>query len=247
MINHFSQIPEYELRTLLNRPVETFNPESTLLRVGEIPDRIYLVLTGNVEFVDSKYAIEGDLTAGSFLGELPAIEQRPSIRTYRAKSFVKVLSFPIQLYLDLIEKHGLSKQIAEMIKRRYFLQRTRLFGDSISSPVQERLANGMTEQKFKKDEELNETNIRTLMIIKEGSFRRMQDDAVTDTLDIGDPIGVSLAMGQAPGKIKFKANNAAEVFQIPIMAIQSIPIVRWKLFETFRRRRRIMGNGTASK
>ena len=127
VINHFSQIPEFELRTLLNCPIETFNPESTLLRAGEIPDRIFLVLTGNVEFVDYHYDFEGDLMAGSFLGELPGIEQRPSVRTYRAKSFVKALSFPAKLYVKLIERHGLLKEISELIQRRYFLQLTRLF------------------------------------------------------------------------------------------------------------------------
>ena len=246
VINHFSQIPEFELRTLLNCPIETFNPESTLLRAGEIPDRIFLVLTGNVEFVDSHYDFEGDLMAGSFLGELPGIEQRPSVRTYRAKSFVKALSFPAKLYVKLIERHGLLKVISELIQRRYFLQRTRLFGDSVSSPVQERIANGMTSRKFKKNEELNKDNIRALMIINKGSFRRIYDGKTTDTLGIGDVIGLALAMGQLRGDITFKANGSAEVFEIPMIAIQNIPTVRWKLFEEYRRRRRIISLGDIS-
>lgn len=241
VINHFSQIPEFELRTLLNRPVETFNPESTLLRAGETPDRIYLVLTGNVEFVDTQYNLDGDLTAGSFLGELPALEQRPSFRTYRAKSFVKALSFPVSLYMDMIERHGLMESISELIQRRYFLQRTRLFGDSISSPVQERIANGMTEKKFKKEDILDKDSIRSLMIIKDGSFRRIRDEEVTGTLGIGDIIGVALAMAQDRGKTTFKANSNAGVFEIPVMAIQNIPTVRWRIFEEYRRRRRLLG------
>ena len=245
VINHFSQIPEFELRTLLNRPVKTFNPESTLLRAGDMPEQIYLVLTGNVEFVDSRYNLEGDLMAGSFLGELPGLEQRPSFRTYRAKSFVKALSFPAHLYIDLIQKHGLMQEISELVQRRYFLQRTRLFGDSISSPVQERLANGMAERIIEKGTVLDKDNIRSLIIVKSGSLHRLREGQVTDTLGIGDPIGVALAMGQPRGKTSFVANSSVEIFEIPVMAINNIPTVRWKIFEEYRRRRPLLGMGRA--
>lgn len=217
-----------------------------MLRAGEIPDRIFLVLTGNVEFVDSQYSLEGDLTAGSFLGELPGIEQLPSVRTYRAKSFVKALSFPAKLYVSLIERHGLLKEISELIQRRYFLQRTRLFGDLVSSPVQERLANGMTSRQFQKNDVLNKDNIRSLMIINEGSFRRVYEGKTTDALGIGDGIGFALATGEMRGDVSFVANGASEVFEIPMMAIQNIPTVRWKLFEEYRRRR-VISLGDISK
>lgn len=190
--------------------------------------------------------MEGDLTAGSFLGELPGIEQRPSVRTYRAKSFVKALSFPAKLYIDIIERHGLLKEISELIQRRYFLQRTRLFGDSVSSPVQERLANGMTSRHFKKGDTLSRDNISSLMIINEGSFSRVYEGQVTDTLGVGDGSGLALAMGQMREDVSFVANSSAEVFEIPMMAIQNIPTVRWKLFEEYRRRRRLISLGNIS-
>ncbi|MGA0394192.1 MAG: cyclic nucleotide-binding domain-containing protein [Rhodospirillales bacterium] len=239
--DHFSQIPEYELRTLLNRPIETFNPETTLLRAGDIPENIYLVLTGNVEFVDAQYHLEGDLTAGSFLGELPAIEHRPSHRTYRAKSFVKALSFPIKLYIDLVERHGLMLEMANLIQRRYFLQRTRLFGDSVSSPVQERLAGAMTERHLKKGDELSKDNIRSLLLVKEGTLARTRDGKKIETLGEGDVIGVVLAMGQVRGQTVFVAEGPCELYEIPILAIQNIPTVRWKLFESFRHRQGMLG------
>ena len=104
----------------------------------------------------------------------------------------------------------------------------------------------MTSRKFKKNEELNKDNIRALMIINKGSFRRIYDGKTTDTLGIGDVIGLALAMGQLRGDITFKANGSAEVFEIPMIAIQNIPTVRWKLFEEYRRRRRIISLGDIS-
>ncbi|MEQ8195812.1 MAG: cyclic nucleotide-binding domain-containing protein, partial [Rhodospirillales bacterium] len=172
---HFPNIPEFDLRVLLNRPVETFNPESILLRAGEVPKNIYLILTGNVEFVDREHNLDGMLSAGSFLGEMPGLDMRDSMRTYRAVSFVNALSFPRELYASLIARHDIAEHLSQLIQKRYFLQRTRIFGDSISSPVQEKIANRMTEISLKKGAVLTMDGIDNLLMIKSGSVLRMRN------------------------------------------------------------------------
>src|SRR5690606_28486890 len=119
-------------------------------------------LTGNVEFVDREYNLDGMLSAGSFLGEMPGLDMRDSMRTYRAVSFVNALSFPRELYASLIERYDIAEHLSQLIQKRYFLQRTRIFGDSISSPVQEKIANRMTEVSLKKGDVLTMSDINNL-------------------------------------------------------------------------------------
>lgn len=235
-IKHFVNIPEEELRVLLNCPIITFNPESTLLRAGERPEKIYLVLTGNVEFIDEENNMEGDLTAGSFLGELALLEKRELILTYRAKSFVKALSISTRLYMEIIVRHGTLNKFIELIKRRYIFQRTQLFGESISSPVQEKLASSMTLKTFNKGDRLGNKSVKSLMFISKGSFKRIYNEKFTGNLVTGDAIGLALFLSGKKGSADFIANESSEVYEIPLSEIAKIPTVRWKLFEEYRRR-----------
>ncbi|MEX2450993.1 MAG: cyclic nucleotide-binding domain-containing protein [Rhodospirillales bacterium] len=240
---HFPKIPEFDLRPLLNRPVKTFNPESILLRAGEVPKNIYLILTGNVEFVDRKYELDGMLSAGSFLGELPGLDSRESMRTYRAASFVNALSFPRQLYANLIERHNISKHISQLIQKRYFLQHTRMFGDSLSSPVQERIANLMTARSLEKGGVLGKEEIYNLFMVKSGSLAHMLGEERISTVKIGDVVGIALATNQQRGATEFVAETPVDFYEIPIEAIEGIPIVRWKLFEACRRNMLVIRGG----
>jgi len=110
---HFSDVSGDVLAMLLNNPTKTFNPESILLRAGSKPEHVYLVLTGAVEYIDVHGDFVGQQLAGSFVGEFATLSGEPAQRTYRAKSFVRVLQIHVNMYRKLFEKHSLTSHFTK--------------------------------------------------------------------------------------------------------------------------------------
>ena len=115
-----SDSEEYQLRTLTSNTIEDFSPESFLIKEGDIPDYVYLILTGNVEKIQTEAEIYNILSAGALIGELPGFIAAPSFVTYRSVNFVKALQLPVKQYTKFIKDNGLDKRIEKLHYDRKF-------------------------------------------------------------------------------------------------------------------------------
>ncbi|MBG0776359.1 MAG: bacteriohemerythrin [Desulfovibrionaceae bacterium] len=237
---YFPDVPKDHILALTNNPVQTYNPESILLKVGTVNSDVYLVLTGVVERIETESDLHGTLSAGAIVGEFSGLIGAPSMETYRAVNFVRVLCIPGTLYSRFIKRNHLFGSIERLQDNRDFLMKTYLFGDGVSFPVLNRMAANMTETAVAEGEICgaaggveNEPNV---CLVRRGLLHCVVDDRVVDIVPPGDFAGGSVALYSTPCPFSVVAREPSILCRLDVGLLQDIPVVRWKLFETHKRR-----------
>jgi hemerythrin len=234
--SYFPNAPIDQLGMLLNNPLVTFNPESIVIKGGKYNDNIYLVLTGEVEIIHTASDGYSKLSAGGMIGEISGLSQEQSKETYRAINFVKALEIPCSLYLDFVKRNGLQAEIKQL-KIREFLQSTWLLGAAISYPTQIMISKELEEVHYTKGQEIILDDEQTdIYMIKNGTVDRILDEQVYETLTAGSIVGEECVLFGTSSLFKSKVTQNADLLKIPGKVLLNIPIVRWKLFETYDKR-----------
>lgn len=240
--SYFPGAPAHQLQTLLNNPLVTFNPETILLRAGERHRDMYLVLTGDVEVVHRDSDSRSVVSAGGFVGESSTLNGFASRRTYRAMSFVQALRLPCRSYMRFIRKNGLYPTTQRLKQKRDFLQRTWLFGEALSYPVQNRLAQIMRLVKLDRDSETVVGRDSGVLLVKSGAPELVIEDDVLEILGPGEFYGESSVLHDSTALYRVRADQGAEVYQVDGEILLDMPVVRWKLYEVDERRTRMLVN-----
>jgi len=234
---YLEPLDRHYLRTLLNCPITKFRPGSIILKKGQITDNIFLVLTGNVEKINSKEGIYNIISAGGLVGEHSGMHTSLSNFTYRSISFVSALRLPSKLYVRFIRRGGLYNRIERLYEGREFLERTWLLGESISPSVQNRIVDAMSAHKHKKRQSAFEgLTPGSIGVVKSGEYERLVDGEVIEKLGIGSFFGEEQVLFRATPKFEYTAKESSSVYEIPGDIIFDIPILMWKLLETHERR-----------
>lgn len=243
--SYFPSTPDHALRILLNNDIVTYNPHSILIKNGSVPSDILLILTGNVERIHTghnptdtnlPHGFHSILSAGALIGELFALRGEPAIGTFRSANFVQALLLPRSLYLEFVKRHDLYDDIELLRGRRDFLQKTWLFGEVVSYPTQNRLAKALTRISLEKGEETGFPGGPDIFMVKSGRMKRRTAggrEAEIGPYDFWGEDGV-LFEHQPPPVTRALENS--QIYRIPGDMVRSIPVVRWKLFETYRKR-----------
>ena len=238
--SYFPSVSDYELKLMLNHPVEVFNAGSILIRKGETNRRLFLIVSGVIEFIDPNSSVNYQLSAGSFVGEFSGLLNEPQIGTYRAASYVKALSIPCALYKLFVERNGIYDNVKRMNKYRQFLKNTWLFGEMVSYPIQNRIARVMESIAFKKGEVIKTGPAPGIYLLRQGDFRVFFDGKILEDMpsDGATPgfIGEDSVLLETASFLKASALTDSKAYFIPSEALSDIPIVQWKLLEAFNRR-----------
>ncbi len=232
----FPTAPEWEIRMLANNPLEVFNPETILLKRGDTPRTMYLILSGSMEMLCADQGREWVLSAGSLAGEIAGTTQSPSHYTLRALNFVQALCIPCDLYLEFVKRNGLFARLRRLQNRREFLQSTWLLGDSVSSPVQTSVARTMRLRRRPAGAEIAPENNSDLVLIQKGTACLLMGEEIVETLEPGDFFNEGGALFGASGIFQVQAQESMALYHLPGKLLRDIPIVRWKLQETYERR-----------
>lgn len=237
--NYFPTVPTHALRTLMNSNLVTFNPETILFKEGEKVDNIYLLLTGAVEMIKTSSNLHALASAGSLVGEIAAIHQLPLMETYRATTFVRAMKIPVALYRNIVEKYQLFEDILRLMEGREFLQNTRIFGEALSYSTQNRIADEMVSHHLCAGDEYAPLKKEGLAIVKEGSARLYCGKRFIEEIGRGDIFAEDSVVGNRRSKHHIEIDGSFEFCTISAVILQDIPIVQWKLIESFERRRHI--------
>jgi hemerythrin len=235
---NFPDVPPGALQGLMDNPVETFAPGDTLIEEGAVNEAIYLVLTGNVEMHDSDTGATNRISAGAFIGETTGLHKLPSEERFRAASYVRALHIKAETYRDFLNANGLFSEIVRLEEMRDFLLRTRLFGESLSHPTQNAVAKAMSLLTLDGHPKVSELPADSLFLVRSGLLIRLNEDAEAELLHTGDFFGEESALLGAPRLFSLHAKENSQVYAVPRKAFEHIPVVRWKLFESWSRRRR---------
>jgi len=234
--NYLPGAKHHELRLLMNCLMVSHNPETILIKRGEKHRHIHLIVTGVVERIDSDRGLSNSLPAGVLAGELSGLTGKPSPATYRAKTFVRVLRLPRELFQGVLEANDLLNSYHKLLFGREFLQQTPIFGESLSAKVHGELIKSARKVSFAPGEIAVTTGTPHLYVLIRGEAVLHLEDVIVESLGPGDIFGEGCLLGGAPCLYTPRALTPVRAYAIPGDTVRAVPVVRWKLYETYKRR-----------
>jgi len=237
---YFPSVEAHELRMLLNCPRRSFSAGSIILKNHEIPPAIYLVLTGNVEFIHNAENVNNVLSTGSLIGDLEALFEMKNFGTYRAISYVETLKIPRFLFEEFVLRNQLFEDIKKLQKRIQYLQKqTWLFGEHFSYPKQIQIGHKMQKRSYLKGEEVLINN-SALVMLHSGKLDLYRGSTWVQHIEKGDFCGEEGILYEHLNTFHVRANVDSSVYEIhDHERLRNIPIVRWKMLERFRSRKEL--------
>lgn len=229
---YFPNTPDYELAILVNCPFITINAGTTLFRKSKQPDHIYLLLTGFVELI-FEMGIRNSLSAGSLIGYYIDDREVVAKSTCITSCYVQAVEIPTTLYKDFVRRNNMVQKLDEIESLVHYLERTWLFGDNISLPVYIKTAQLIEKKHYKQGEEIDLSNNESLYIVKNG---KAKIESSNKTYISEDFFGSETFFDNPKHTYKAHFTEDSYVYVIPLAHAIDIPIIYWKLTETFQKR-----------
>ncbi len=234
--SYFPETPQHQLEILLNNDFVAFIPGSILIKDGQPGKYVYLILNGNVERIQTDIDSHYVLSSGALIGDIAAMDNVTNHGAFRALNCVQTLRLPSILYLNFVKRNNLYNKIKQLQTRRECLQKAWLFGEIVSYPVQMSIANEMRIRCWPVGQIIRPDEKNSLYLIEKGRLKRFNANGVSDTLQDGDFFGEEDILFRLATNYQVQAVQPASVYTIPAEILLEIPVVRWKLYETYQKR-----------
>lgn len=225
-------VPLHHMRMLINHRISQVNPGSIILREGDDPQEVLLLLSGRVEKICTSAGFFGNISAGSLIGDIAVLDSRPSHHTYRAASFLHVLHLPRTIFKEVVHRNSLLDHRRVAAELANFLDTTNLFGDGLPVAVLGRILAVAEERLYAAGAEV-EPQASMLYIIRSGRVERSLGKRVLEILEERDVFGEESTIFKVPILSHLTALEATRVIQIPGATLEGIPILRLKLLENY--------------
>ena len=173
--------------------------------------------------------------AGSIIGETPALLDTRANETYRAVSFVQAMRLPRDLYLDFVKRNALYKEVVESRDELEFLRSSWLFADGVSCMTLNRLVRATHPVSFEKDRTLAPPPDE-LIVMRSGEALLTTAAGYEEPLSTGSYFGATALLNHVNHGSQVRFMRASDAYQVPLTSILDVPVVRWKMLETHRRR-----------
>ncbi len=232
------EVPEHEVRLLLNCPMASVGPGTIIVRRGVANPQIHLTLSGLIEFVVPQLGLQQVLGAGSLAGELSGVLGTPARGTYRTLSAVRSLQIPSHLYRAFLRRNGILESTRRFIGLRRFLQETWLFGERLSCPVKSRIALALRPLALDSGAGWEPIRDPGLLLLSEGQVELHASGQPFERVGPGEFCGEERFSSEGGRGYEVVATTPSRGYLVPEMVLRDIPIVQWKLLETMERRAR---------
>jgi hemerythrin len=234
---YFPEVALHSVRMLANCPLVTFNAGSIMMKKGERPRAVFLILQGVGEAIDVQNGIRRTLSGGAVVGELAALMAEPAFWTVRASSYITAIQIPEQLYLAFIKQNRLEESMRRQLDHRRFLQGTWLFGELLGFPMERALSAAMVGQQAPAGARIPPGESPGLSLLEKGEVELLRDGRAFEKLSPGAFWGEEEVLY---GTRVFEARAVGDVqhFVIPARLIADVPIVQWRLLQTNEQRMR---------
>jgi hemerythrin len=228
--------PDHDIAMLANCQRVEVNPGSIMLKQGDRAADLFLILGGVAEYIDSKAGLLNRLSSGALIGELTGSRRKRLGGTVRAASHISALRIPRGMYEEVIRRNSLDDTIRRMNENRQILQDSWLFGEMVSFPVQLRIAKLMQPVTVGEGESVWAGGTQELYLIADGLVTIFSGSKPIENLKKGAFFGEESVLRRSSSLFEARVTYDASLFTIPGPSLEDIPIVHWKLVETFERR-----------
>ncbi len=231
LFDHFPGASRSAIEMLLNNEIITFNPNSIILREDQIVTNVYLILTGEIECIYNDENIQNTLSSGTIVGEIQGMMDNISEVTYRTYGYVNALKIPIKKYMNFIQKNDFYAHIEQLQDKLYFLSKTKLFGEFISSTKLEKIANNMELIRVDTiDSKL--LNKKKIYMIESGKVKVYKNNKLYKILGEGDYINSTMLIFNKRSSSTYELEESMiYIYTINVNMFKDIPIVFWKLYQ----------------
>jgi hemerythrin len=233
--DYFPDVPLHRIRHLMNSSVLVFNPEVILIKEGQPASGVHLILSGTVEMLRPGVPGGNLLSAGSIIGETPALLDTVAGETYRAVSFVQAMRLPRDLYLDFVTRNDLYHDIVDSRDEWEFLRGSWLFADGVSCMTLNRLVRATEPVSFERDRVVQPAQ-HDLLVMRSGEALLTTPSGYSERLTTGSHFGATALTDCMARGTEVRFVDPAEAYRVPLSSIANVPVVRWKMLETHRRR-----------
>ena len=234
----FPSVPPHSMEILLNCPVVSIEAGDIFIHNGAPSDQVYLIVEGMAEYLDPGRKLQNKLTAGSLIGMLAGLTGDPFSGTYRALSCLKALQIPAFIYLEFVKKNQLYDELRQNYEKISFFQSTSLFGEIVSFATQSRISRETKQVTFKEGRDLL-NNSDSLVMVAEGSVQLELNGRKIAILKPGEYFGEDAVLFSRSSDYSAQALDEVKLYFIDGNHLKKIPIVRWKMLETYHKRIRI--------
>lgn len=232
----FPDAPGEQLRMILNNETILLSPGDILIREGEISRNVFLILSGYLEMIRSSSGVNSMLYAGTMAGDASGLMNAASGHTFRTISYVRALSIPADLYRVFINANNLFADMERTQEGRTFLTDSWLFGDGLSYPTLNRLVKNLKPLHAAKGHPFKSRLGKDLHLVKSGRVHLMNGTEVIEKIGPTSFFGEECVVGGAIPEARLVADEASELYLIDESHLRDIPVCRWKLLQTSRRR-----------
>jgi hemerythrin len=257
---YFPAASDDDVAMLGNCQIDHIVPDTIVQRADTPVVDVLFILSGVMELIDSKTGLHNRKSAGSFIGELDCFGGGTALRTCRAVSHVTALRVPCPIFMEFLRRAGVEDLLRQLYGNRQILQGTWLFGEMVSFPLQLRIARAMERRFMKEDDVLAPRGKAEILLLDEGLVSVFLGPRPIENLKPGGFFGEETLMRGArelpPDWRKRFARPSARgrggsgehhlfearallpstLYAIAADVIEDIPVIQWKLMETYERR-----------
>jgi hemerythrin len=119
---------------------------------------------------------------------------------------------------------------------RAFLDTTSLFSEGLPAAALGRIVESVSERHFRSGESILGEDLQAFNIIRSGRIERRVGSRLLDDLKERDLFGEEGAIFKVPYLSDLRAREETSVIQIPGALLGDVPILRWKLLESYQQR-----------
>jgi len=142
---------------------------------------------------------------------------------------------PRDLYVDFVTRSALYRQTVQSHDKREFLRSVPLFADGVSGITLNRLVQAAERRAMPRGERLPPPG-EALIVLEAGAAQLATAAGYRERLGAGSHFGAVALAGVPIDGANVEVIEDVRAYSLPMQEVLELPVVRWKLLETHRRR-----------
>jgi hemerythrin len=233
---YFPTAPKGEL-ALLARGLRSSPLEGELLiRSGEVPSAVLLVLSGLAASRGSEGGPGRLYSAGSLLGATEARKGQASAREYRARAGLELLAVSGEAYRGFLERRGLSPAAERIEAALAVMEAFPLFAGMSSMATLHAVAAGSAPTRIAEGEGLGRAQEAALYVLLEGRAEIRAGTRSIEEIGPGGFFGEERILYEGDCIFVAAATASCLAYRIPSELLLGSPLLLWRLREALARR-----------
>ncbi|MCL2520744.1 MAG: cyclic nucleotide-binding domain-containing protein [Spirochaetaceae bacterium] len=231
---HFPFAGKEEVLKLTGFKRILINAGNIIITNNVIPDCVYLILSGTVEYLSLQNSVQRFLEAGAIIGDASVINNKATQGCYRAESYIKALQIPSSVFREFINTNVNFDKFSETLHLYHLLQKSPLFKPVTDRSLVQNLikSTDLYYYDYNENDTLLEGNNNYIGIILEGMAGLFYEDTLVETLNVGDYYGQEGFLNSGDLIPSVVALSPISVLCLPFEIFLKIPVLLWSLVES---------------